>query len=167
MDRRGTKLALAAAAAAVTVLAAALAIRQQTGGTGGPGALPRPFEVTLTRTACLGACPQYSLAVDANCRVSYTGTANVRVRGDRTARISRRRVEQLLAAVRRARYFALRGDYDAHEVTDLPWARTSVRLGRRYKEVAHYHGDRSAPRRLTELELAIDRIAGTDRWVRG
>jgi hypothetical protein len=49
-------------------------------------------------------------------------------------------------------------------VTDLPTTITTVRIGTRLHRIVDYYG---APEELHEIERAIDRVAGTARWVHG
>ncbi len=47
----------------------------------------------------------------------------------------------------------------------LPSAIVTVDDGTRRKTIHHYHGDSSAPQALYTLEDAIDRGAGTAKWI--
>ncbi len=72
----------------------------------------------------------------------------------------------LLVEFKKARYFALNDQYDRIHWTCMPDAITSLTITGMTKTVFHYHGDRSAPKRLNRLEGAIDRIIDTDRLVK-
>jgi hypothetical protein len=62
-------------------------------------------------------------------------------------------------------YFALYDDYTNEGWTDSPSAYTSIKLADNSKRIAHYHGDPSAPVRLTMLEKKIDEVANTYQWI--
>ena len=89
-------------------------------------------------------------------------------RNERRAVIPRDAVENLVALFLHADYFGLKDNYETYRapggtvchVTDLPTAYTSLRVGTRKKSVRDYA---FAPKRLTELEDEIDRIADTKR----
>jgi beta-lactamase superfamily II metal-dependent hydrolase len=121
--------------------------------------------ITLERTACLGTCPVYELAVYGNGTVVYDGRQNVKAEGTRTATISGDSLRELIREFERIGYFSLDDSYEERTVTDMPSVRTSITLDDRSKTVQHYHGDLSAPEELSQLEDRIDEIVGSARWV--
>jgi hypothetical protein len=122
--------------------------------------------ITLERTMCYGTCPVYKLVVQGDGLVSYDGEYFVKVIGYQTATVNKGQMRKLLIEFKKARYFALNDRYDSYDCTCMPDTITSLTILGRTKSVFHYHGDCSAPKRLTRLEDAIDRIVGTDRWVK-
>jgi len=132
---------------------------------GGPDA-----EVTLERTACFGTCPVYSVRIAGDGLVEYAGKQYVRVVGAAQGRITRTAVQQLLDLIQKSGYFEMAGEYryligpdgTRGTVTDLPTTITSVRIGTRTHRIVDYVG---APDALHEIERAIDRTAGTAKWV--
>jgi len=127
-------------------------------------------EITLERTACFGTCPVYSVRITGDGTVEYVGKAHVRIVGPARTRISVAAVRQLLDIVERAGYFQMEPEYryligpngSRGTVSDLPTTTTSVRIGERRHRIVDYAW---APDRLREVERAIDRTAGTARWV--
>src|SRR5262245_5862365 len=127
-------------------------------------------EITLERTACFGTCPVYSVRILGQGDVEYTGKAHVRVVGPARRRISVAAVRQLLDIVERAGYFQMEPEYryligpdgSRGTVTDLPTTTTGVRIGDRRHRVVDYA---FAPDALRQIERAIDRTAGTARWI--
>jgi len=127
-------------------------------------------EVTLERTACFGTCPVYSVRIAGDGLVEYAGKQYVRVVGPAQGRISRTALQQLLDLVQKAGYFEMAAEYryligpdgTRGTVTDLPTTITSVRIGTRTHRIVDYVG---APEGLHEIERAIDRTAGTAKWV--
>jgi hypothetical protein len=122
--------------------------------------------ITLERTMCYGTCPVYKLVVRGNGVLSYDGEYFVKVTGHQTATVSEAQIRDLLSEFKKAHYFALKDSYDSYDCTCMPDTITSLSVGGRTKRVFHYHGDCSAPKRLTRLEDAIDRIVDTGRWVK-
>ena len=121
---------------------------------------------SLERTACYGRCPIYTVTVLRDGTVQWEGERFVEGhrQGDGQA-VGREQLAELADAFQKAGYFALKDKYTSYDVTDHPSANTSYDDGTRHKTIAHYHGDRSAPEALDELEARIDEIVGTGKWI--
>ena len=134
------------------------------------GQVPPDTKIQLERTTCFGACPAYSVSIDAQGNVTFEGKNFVRVKGPQTDRIPISKVRGLLETAERIRFFDLRDQYrtihnpDGSEtvVSDLPTTFVSIRSGGRSKRIDDYFG---APKALRDLEREIDLAAGTKRWV--
>jgi hypothetical protein len=132
--------------------------------------VPADALIRLQRTACFGACPIYTVTIDARGTVTYVGEKFVRVVGSQTARIDPSTVATLLAHAERIRFFDLRDGYHFIEnpdgshttVTDLPTKIVTVTANGRTKRVEDYVG---APVALADFEREIDEAAGTERWI--
>ena len=124
-----------------------------------------PVMVSLQRTACYGRCPIYTVTVLRDGTVQWEGKRFVKVVGKATAKLPAAKLAALAEAFKRADYFALADKYESYDVTDHPSAITSYSDGKREKTIHHYHGDRSAPEQLSELEGRIDELVGTSRWI--
>ncbi|MFC1983055.1 DUF6438 domain-containing protein [Chloroflexota bacterium] len=120
--------------------------------------------ITLERTACFGVCPVYTLTIYGDGRVVYEGMRNVRIEGTRTTTINEDSIKQLIAEFQKIDYFSLKDSYEERNATDMPSAYTSLTVDGKTKTVRHYHGDFSAPKKLTELENKIDQIVHADQW---
>ena len=121
--------------------------------------------ITLERTMCFGTCPVYKVAISGDGAVVYSGEAHVKVVGSRKIQIDEQKMKQLISLFKKIDYFSLKDNYDTYDVTDFPWAITSLSIEGRTKKVRHYHGDRYAPEELTELENNIDEIVNTKQWI--
>ena len=75
-------------------------------------------------------------------------------------------MRQLVSEFQTIDYFSLDNEYTYTDATDMPLATTSITINGQTKTIAHYHGDLSAPKELTELENKIDDIVSTERWVK-
>jgi hypothetical protein len=122
--------------------------------------IPDDFVIALERTACFGACPVYSVSIDAKGSVTYDGTRFVRVVGRQTERIAVSRVAALVETVDRIRFFELEDKY-RQLITDLPTTFVTVTRDGRTKRIEDYFG---APESLKELERAIDETARIAGW---
>lgn len=138
----------------------------------GDGAFPRikdwkSLRIGLERSMCFGTCPAYSVEISGDGRVAYKGENCVAQKGPRAARIAVGEVNRLVGKFRDANYFSLR---DAHRTaeTDLPAQTISIAFDDKAKRVVDYGGEMvGMPKSAADLEDAIDRTAGTDRWVYG
>ena len=122
--------------------------------------------ITLERTVCFGACPEYKLTVYGYGTVVYEGKRFVKIEGKRTAEIGEDKIRQLLSEFERIDYFSLDDSYEELTATDMPSAYTSLKVDGKTKVVRHYHGDFGAPEEFTTLEDRIDEIVNSDQWVR-
>ena len=126
--------------------------------------------ITLRRTACFGTCPIYSLEIFEDGRLRYNGENFVGVVGRQEARILSAAVKSLIANFLSIDYFHLKDVYETHRnpdgtiewITDLPTTYTSLRIGSRTKSVKDYA---FSPEKLRQLEVEIDRVANTHRWI--
>lgn len=130
-----------------------------------PATRGKPVVIYLERTACYGTCPIYRVEIRGDGRVTYTGERFVAVTGVRTRRISAAAVARLVDQFRAANFYALQDSYRGG-VTDMPSAITTLRIGRHNKRVEDYAGQMvGMPPAVSDLELAIDRVAGTGEWI--
>jgi hypothetical protein len=123
-----------------------------------------PLVVGLEQTPCFGTCPVYAVSVWRDGRATYDGRAHVTQIGTREHSVSASTLLALDEAIERAHVETLATSYEQRFVTDLPTTITTVtdRHGRT-KRIRRYHGDRTAPARLVQLERDIARILGLDR----
>jgi len=123
-------------------------------------------KITLQRTRCFGVCPVYNLTIMGDGRVIYKGEDFVKVKGKRVSRIDNDKIKKLAQAFKEADYSSLKSNYENFTATDMPYAITSITINGEIKKVKHYHGDFSAPKKLTKLEDRIDKIVGTSKWLK-
>jgi hypothetical protein len=121
--------------------------------------------ITLERTVCFGACPDYTLTIQGDGTFTYEGRQFVKIEGTRTTTISKEKIRQLLSEFQSVDYFSLNDSYEEFGATDMPSAITSLTINGKTKTVRHYHGDFSAPEQLTELENKIDETVNSDQWI--
>ena len=137
---------------------------------GGAQAVPEDFVIKLERTSCFGACPVYSVTIDAKGAVTYEGRRFVRVTGLQSDQIAVTQVAELAATVDRIRFFELddryrvirNADGTTSVVTDLPTTLVTVTRRGQTKQIEDYYG---APEPLHQLEKQVDEAARTKRWI--
>ncbi|HEX8598376.1 MAG TPA: DUF6438 domain-containing protein [Chloroflexia bacterium] len=120
------------------------------------------FNVTLDRTMCFGACPDYTVTVNGKGEVTFEGRHYTRVTGKVTATIDQAKVAEIVRELHRADFFSLDSDYSI-EVTDLPTITLTVQMGGRSKTVREYG---AGPQKLHILQSRIDQIVNTQQWIK-
>lgn len=125
--------------------------------------------IRLDRTACLGNCPEYTVRIDGAGHVLFSSDSRsprgIRMPGTHHAQVSRAALDALIERFRAAHFFGLRPEY-VGRITDMPTHRLTFRSGRRSWTVTDYAGHlANMPRVVSELEDAVDRTAGTARWL--
>src|SRR5918994_1065450 len=73
--------------------------------------VPPDTIITLRRTDCFYTCSDYLVTISADGTVNYEGYANVKVKGKAKTQIPREKVQLLVAAFVKAKYFSLRDSY--------------------------------------------------------
>jgi hypothetical protein len=142
------------------------------------------LKISLTRSACLGSCPDYSVTIDGSGAVFFSTRSpalkgapeahrqfgpggGVLLPGEHRARIDRPMLDTLIERFRAAHFFGLEGEYST-PITDGPTYALKFETGGRGWTVIDYIGKLAGmPPAVTELEEAVDAAAGTARWVTG
>jgi ankyrin repeat protein len=125
------------------------------------------LRMTLRRSGCFGTCPVYSVEISGDGSVFYSGKGYVLVTGEHRSQVSQDVVSQMVEAFHKADYFSLDNEY-YYGVTDCPTYVTSISFDGQSKSVVDYVGEEvGMPYAAAELEMAIDRLAGTERWITG
>ncbi len=133
------------------------------------------LSVVLERTSCFGTCPVYTITINGDGLVEYSGRLFVRVHGSQTAVIGRDKLEDLLRSFDRTHFLAFTSSFQ-RDCTDLPGVIVTITVDGRSKrvesdELCPEHGDfrMSVYRRLSRQEdflmLAreIDSVTSSDR----
>ena len=138
--------------------------------------VPADLEITLQRTMCFGTCPDYTLTIKANRRVTFKGGQFTRVKGTASGRITRSSLRELVRAFDQADLTSFADDYSPSGgvcegyMTDVPSEIISIRRNGKTKRVNHYFGcmgtavnEKLKP--LVALGKTIDRVTNSKRWV--
>jgi TonB family protein len=142
------------------------------------------LRISLVRSACFGDCPDYSVTIDGEGAVYFStrspalkGAAEahrqfgpgggVLLPGEHRAQIDRATLDSLIERFRAAHFFGLKPEYRAM-ITDNPEYVLRFETGGRSWTVSDYVGDQAGmPPVVTEIEVAVDKAAGTALWVKG
>lgn len=124
-------------------------------------------DIRLMRSACFGWCPAYVVDITGDGSVTYEGFSSVAVSGRFQDRIAPTEVAALVGMFEQADFFSLNDEYIA-DITDSPFYSVTLTIDGRTKKVIDYVGKMAGmPDVVTELEDAIDRTAGTAKFVKG
>jgi len=122
--------------------------------------------ITLARSLCEGRCPAYSVEVRGDGTVIYNGSAYVAVGGQHRGHISQEVVRDLVSAFRAADYYWAFDRYRSG-VIDYPIYRTSITIDGVRKSIVDDDGSHDGlPAAIADLEDAIDKAAGTQKWIK-
>jgi len=147
-------------------------------------AAPNETAIALDRGACFGSCPDYHVSIRgdglvefstredhlkgqaAEVHLQYNGH-NVLLPGHHIARVDPAAVADLLEQFRKAQFFGLKSEY-FYGATDNPTQVLALQIGANRKVVTDYIGTQAGmPQEVRDLEAAVDKVAGTERWVSG
>ena len=119
--------------------------------------------IVLSRSACHGDCPVYSVGITSDGGVHFFGALHTATPGYATNKVSVRAVQGLLAFLRGRHFLRFHTHYHRH-ATDHASAVILLRQGNQWKYVEHDLSNTSEPA-LAEIETEIDRVTGSARWV--
>ncbi len=112
--------------------------------------------VRLSRTACYGRCPVYTVRLFADGRIEWEGKKNVAKVGQARHSISSEAARALLEKFRAQSVWSLCSNYRGPE-TDHPTADVLVAVGGHEKAIGDYAS--AAPKWFRELRAKIDEVA--------
>lgn len=123
--------------------------------------------ITMSRSACFGACPVYYIEIHEDGKVIYRGYKNVNVIGEQSSTIPVEKVNELANQFDRIGYFNLEDRYDELAITDQATVQTSIGINGIFKSVYDYLGAIEVPElpKLRQLENMIDEVTNSSRWV--
>lgn len=119
------------------------------------------FLLRITRTPCYGTCPDFTMTVDANGNVAYTGRNFVDNLGMYSKRISRKQVKQLVQILEEGKFWEYNEVYDNQGVTDLPSIITECTHNGKSRQVLNRIG---APKELGEMQVKLEEVIGEDGY---
>jgi hypothetical protein len=128
------------------------------------GAVADDDRVTLLRMRCGGgACPAYRVSIDGAGRVEFAGQSGVCVTKPQSAVVDRAQAQRLILGLRDAGFGAIPRVIGAP--SDRAGKFVELRVGAQAHRVMD-HGAAPGDAPLVEAAAAaIDRVAGTDRWL--
>jgi hypothetical protein len=137
--------------------------------------LPHPSDtsVSLERGPCERRCAVYGVTLYGDGRVVYVGRYFVRKAGTLKARVNPAAVREIVQQLVALTFFDLKDTYGAdpgdclEQAEDAPRVTLSLTVENHRKIVRHGIGCVGpVTSRLTEIAVAIDRLAGTAQWIK-
>jgi hypothetical protein len=132
---------------------------------------PPPDELTLSRTACSGSCPVYTLTLHRDGRVHFTGVRDVALVGTTDWRMESLYARHLFTEFERSGFLQLGARYPT-EVEEFPGLVLTLRREGVVHRVqlggdgtADLDRDVEAERLLKRLAVTIDKLTGSGRFV--
>lgn len=140
--------------------------------------------ITLSRSGCFGPCPRYTVTINGHGHVIFDSAPppteeiakrnrelyildGILVDGRHEDAIAIDEVDRLVEQFQIAGFLDLRGSYGAANA-DLPTHILTIDTGSGPRRVVdNVSAERATPNIVIELERAVDRAAGTDRWTNG
>lgn len=128
----------------------------------------KSVKITLERTECYGWCPAYRIEVRGDGTVFYEGRSFVACTGYHRGTVSGEAILEVMQMFEQANFFALRDAYKADSSGDAPTTTISIDVDGRRKWVVDSMGlQMGMPAAVVELEYAVDRLSGSERWIHG
>ncbi|MFL5733935.1 MAG: DUF6438 domain-containing protein [Chloroflexia bacterium] len=121
----------------------------------------KDLRIILDRTMCYGTCPDYTLTVEADGRVTFEGRHYTKEKGTVTGTIDSAKLAELATEIKKADFFSLDSSYSSG-VTDNPTYTLEVHMDGKSKRVESYA---TRPRRLELLMDRIDQILNSKQWI--
>ncbi|MGD0346543.1 MAG: TonB family protein [Terracidiphilus sp.] len=120
--------------------------------------------VEILRSSCMGACPDYTVKVEADGTISWTGRSSVETIGGRKSKIDASMARSLLEWFRTKDFWSYCGSY-SRNITDSSGTEITVRLGGKTRKISDYA--ESGPSELQDLLMEVDRVSDSHRWRHG
>jgi len=121
--------------------------------------------ISLSRSGCLGSCPDYRVRIRGDGTVEYQGSGFVDVLGKHVYRIPPGEVEALVAKLRRADLWSMAPSYRAM-ITDNPFYELTFELGNQVHRIEDYVGTAAGmPQVVRDFEDEVDRAARSSEWI--
>ena len=124
----------------------------------------RDARISLSRFPCFGSCPEYWVALSGDGYIVYKGIGSVQTKGIRFGLLNSAETKEIFEKIQNSDIWSFGEKYEEQSVTDASSASLYFTYQGKKKRISHYHGDKTSPSELSELEDEIDRFLDTKRW---
>jgi hypothetical protein len=122
--------------------------------------------ITLSRGACFGRCPVYTVTIT-NLDIVFDGREFVSAVGNQTAKADPEAVRKLAEKFVASDFYSMDPEYRA-PISDVATDTLSITIDGRRKVVTDYAGALAGmPKVITELEHDVDELGHTEQWIKG
>lgn len=108
----------------------------------------------MQRTPCYGKCPNYTVEIFNNGKVSYLGKMFVDYVGQHEAVVSKIELDLIKTKINEINFFELKDKYDS-PATDMPSTIFEVTINKQFKKITNRH---NGPLELKDLEKLVEEI---------
>jgi len=117
-----------------------------------------------------GISPDYNLIIKGDGKVEYYGNNNVKIKGEKKAKIKPEKIKLLLSFFKNIDFFSYNDIYPIDNSEKIPYNIITLSISDEKdnvikKSITHFKGDKKVPRDLIELENKIDEMAESYKWV--
>jgi hypothetical protein len=125
--------------------------------------------ISLTRNG-VGVKPSYSLTIYGYGTLNYYGVENVKVKGKVEEKIERDKIILLLSEFKNSGFFSIPDVYFVDKDAFRSFTTLSISLPISENEMKTksltYYDDENVPYELRKIEMKIDELADSDKWVK-
>lgn len=116
--------------------------------------------ITMTKTPCMGACPDYDLLIFSSGKVILNARQFLEIQGDFEAILDNEKLEELISLFEKSGFNSFNNSYKSNR-TDLPTTIITFNYSGSTKKVIDYDG---APSELKELEAEVHGLIQKLDW---
>lgn len=116
--------------------------------------------IELSKTACYGKCPVYTVTIASDGKAVYDGKMNVSKIGVYTKKLAKEEVDKLFKSFDNSEFDNFQDRYDAI-ISDIPSTIISYIRDNKVKTVIDRRG---APQELKALEQLVEEIVNSEGW---
>ncbi len=117
-------------------------------------------QIEMSKTACFGKCPVYSITIKGNGEATYNGKRFVKVEGEQQRTFPADTINQLFNAFAEADLWQYKDEY-TDDITDLPTTYLTFQHKGQQKRIKMYYG---FPEKLEELTEMVEELALSEGW---
>lgn len=139
--------------------------------------VPADLEITISRGACYGTCPQFSMSIKADGSIEFNGEEFTETVGKASGTITPADVLRVFNKFEKIGFFELEDEYSGkncpNQATDQSTTNISVTANGNTKKIRHYTGcvendekHTPYPPGLLDLENKIQDIAESKGWIK-
>lgn len=126
----------------------------------------KAVKLTLARRGCLNGCPDYTVEMRGDGRVTYVGNSGVDVAGRHTWRVDPSEVAALVRSAKNKNLWSLKREYGIG-IPDAQSYQITMEMGGHIHAIDESNGNLAGmPESVTAFENEIDRRSGAVGWIR-
>jgi len=133
---------------------------QNTNSVATPQAVEANTWIEMSKTACFGTCPVYTIKIDINGDAAYLGEQHVEKIGRFKKKFSSSETKRLFETFDNSNFWKFENKY-IDGPTDFPTTYLTYNKEKQNKKIEDYYG---GPQELKDLEKIVQEFANSDGW---